>query len=376
MKEINLGRILMENRRRRGITQDELAEYLGVSKAAVSKWETETTYPDIAMLPKLAAYFDLTIDELMGYEPQMDREEIQRQRDNLAREFSTLPFREAKEHCLEMARKYYSCYPFLFRAASLLVNHAMLAPTKEETCQVYEEAKSLFLRIRQNAGDLYLEKEALYMEAYCLLAQNRPKEALALLKPEELLSDPVEPLLAMAYRMDGDTAQARQVLQTGIYRELLALFNLLAMYLDLCQDNSEAFEATVSRIQSLSHAFSMERLHPAVMLSCYLAIAQGWAAADNTEQAYRALEQYVELVTSDMYPLSLHGDSYFYLIDGWLEELANLDKYPPREEAVIRRSMTQALEENPAFAGLSGEARFQNLVRRLKENEKKNRENS
>ena len=40
MKEINLGRILIENRHKRGITQEELASYLGVSKAAVSKWET------------------------------------------------------------------------------------------------------------------------------------------------------------------------------------------------------------------------------------------------------------------------------------------------------------------------------------------------
>ena len=40
MKEINLGRVLTENRRRRGMTQDQLAEHLGVSKAAVSKWET------------------------------------------------------------------------------------------------------------------------------------------------------------------------------------------------------------------------------------------------------------------------------------------------------------------------------------------------
>ena len=40
MKEINLGRIRVENRHERGITQDELAVYMGVSKAAVSKWET------------------------------------------------------------------------------------------------------------------------------------------------------------------------------------------------------------------------------------------------------------------------------------------------------------------------------------------------
>ena len=44
MREIHLERILAEQRRSRGITQDELAEFLGVSKAAVSKWETDLSH--------------------------------------------------------------------------------------------------------------------------------------------------------------------------------------------------------------------------------------------------------------------------------------------------------------------------------------------
>lgn len=40
MREINLGRVLIENRHRLGVTQEELASHIGVSKAAVSKWET------------------------------------------------------------------------------------------------------------------------------------------------------------------------------------------------------------------------------------------------------------------------------------------------------------------------------------------------
>lgn len=40
MKEINLGHILIENRHKHGITQEQLAAYMDVSKAAVSKWET------------------------------------------------------------------------------------------------------------------------------------------------------------------------------------------------------------------------------------------------------------------------------------------------------------------------------------------------
>lgn len=40
MKKLNIGRILIEKRHERGITQEKLAEYIGVSKASVSKWET------------------------------------------------------------------------------------------------------------------------------------------------------------------------------------------------------------------------------------------------------------------------------------------------------------------------------------------------
>lgn len=44
MREMNLGRILIENRRKRGFTQDELAAHMGVSKGAVSKWETGVSH--------------------------------------------------------------------------------------------------------------------------------------------------------------------------------------------------------------------------------------------------------------------------------------------------------------------------------------------
>ena len=44
MREMNLGRILIENRRKRGITQDEPAAHMGVSKGAVSKWETGVSH--------------------------------------------------------------------------------------------------------------------------------------------------------------------------------------------------------------------------------------------------------------------------------------------------------------------------------------------
>ena len=69
MKAINIARKLVTKRREKGITQEDVALYIGVSKASVSKWETGKSYPDITFLPQLATYFNVSIDELMGYSP-------------------------------------------------------------------------------------------------------------------------------------------------------------------------------------------------------------------------------------------------------------------------------------------------------------------
>ena len=50
----------------RGITQERLAEAVGVTVQTVSRWENGVTLPDIALLPRLADYFDTTADDLLG----------------------------------------------------------------------------------------------------------------------------------------------------------------------------------------------------------------------------------------------------------------------------------------------------------------------
>lgn len=72
-------------------------------------------------------------------------------------------------------------------------------------------------------------------------------------------------------------------------------------------------------------------------------------ALGNTEQALDVLAQYTELAISDIYPLRLHGDKFFNLLDEWLEDELVLGSFPPRDETLIRHSITQALSENPPF---------------------------
>ena len=67
MSNLKIGDKIRTKRRERNLTQEELASMLHVSKAAVSKWENEESYPDITLLPKIAQLFHITMDELFDY---------------------------------------------------------------------------------------------------------------------------------------------------------------------------------------------------------------------------------------------------------------------------------------------------------------------
>lgn len=70
--ENTLGRRISAARKKMGMTQDQLAEQLGVTAQAVSKWEHDQSCPDITMLPKLAGIFGITTDQLLGIAPDQE----------------------------------------------------------------------------------------------------------------------------------------------------------------------------------------------------------------------------------------------------------------------------------------------------------------
>ncbi|BCJ98286.1 helix-turn-helix domain-containing protein [Anaerocolumna chitinilytica] len=91
---------IAELRREKGVGQQELAEVLGVSFQSVSKWENGITMPDITLLPDIAEYFHISVDELLGLKPLHRQEYIPSGTDN--RDTSN-----GKEKTLYKNRKYF-----------------------------------------------------------------------------------------------------------------------------------------------------------------------------------------------------------------------------------------------------------------------------
>ncbi len=74
---MEIGKQIKQLRLRRGITQEAMAQHLGITAQAVSKWERGAATPDIAMLPELSAYFGVTIDDLFSLSDETRIERIQ-----------------------------------------------------------------------------------------------------------------------------------------------------------------------------------------------------------------------------------------------------------------------------------------------------------
>ncbi len=73
---MEIGHIIRAKRRAKGLTQEQVAEALGVSAPAVSKWEGNLSFPDVTLLPRLARLLGTDLNGLMAFQEELSRQEV------------------------------------------------------------------------------------------------------------------------------------------------------------------------------------------------------------------------------------------------------------------------------------------------------------
>ena len=73
---MKINEIIRERRLKKGLTQAQVAKYLGVSAPAVNKWEKGTTYPDLVLLPALARLLDTDLTTLLSFQEDLSEKEV------------------------------------------------------------------------------------------------------------------------------------------------------------------------------------------------------------------------------------------------------------------------------------------------------------
>ena len=176
---MKIKQIIKEKRKQLGLTQENIAEYLGVSTPAVSKWENGTTYPDITLLPGLARLLKTDLNTLMSFTEEMSEVEI----NNVVTKVQSIIQEDGVEQgfqfALEQVRAFPTCENLIYSLGVFLQPSLELQPIDQQN-KYREELAKLYFRIR-NSENIEIKKEAISYLFYLYCKKREYDKATALL---------------------------------------------------------------------------------------------------------------------------------------------------------------------------------------------------
>lgn len=149
--KIELAENIRRFRKQRGITQEQLAEAMGVTVGAVSKWETGSSVPDIGLIIALAELFDTSVDSLLGY--GLEKGALQRSLDELKEAFIHKRFDQAAPLAEKLLLKYPNNFEVVHKSALLFNMKGMEQRSNRDlarSLELYERALEL---VEQNTAE-------------------------------------------------------------------------------------------------------------------------------------------------------------------------------------------------------------------------------
>ncbi len=382
MKEIQIANIIVKRRREMGLTQDELAMNLGITKASVSKWETGLSYPDIVMLPRLASLFNISIDELLNYTPQLSQQKITGLYQKLAKDFAEKPFMEVHQECEALIKKYYSCFPFLRQMCILYLNHYPMAGNEEASIRILQQIVKLSEHIKSECNDASIIQEVMSIEAmtHLIMSQIYAPTNSELSKQElgtifDLLGKDIKPplgsneVLINAYQLMGDIEKSKQLCQVQICSNLMSMLSSFPNLINLYADQPERMDEICHRLVQLLEIFDIQNLNPNMAAGCYYQVATIYMMQQKTEDALGMLKRYLTACINLFKNMTIHGDNFFDLLDNWLHN-NNMQVQPPRSPQLVYDSVINSFGKGSLFEAFSQDKKIKSMLAQLRRNVK------
>jgi len=287
---MNIHETIFSLRRERGYTQERLADMLGVSIAAVSKWETCNAYPDITLLPKLAEIFDCSVVYLLGYNTQ-----IKKTAADIVAEANTYYHAGNAEKALELLAHASKRYPANTHLMFELARHKLLATRgkgKNERELLESEAFTLFSAVAENDPVVARKSWAMNYLAnlYCLRGDYEHAKTCCSQIGSNIPG--LFPQLTQAAIIAQSDVSAKDNLKLLLDRtiyEFSQLFSWYATVLYRTQDSDAVISKCTWAIKILSEAATDSRFG-AELSACYELLAWAYASQNAFDDAWCALE--------------------------------------------------------------------------------------
>jgi len=356
--ELMIGKVIAEARRSKGLTQEGLASAVGVTSAAVSKWETAASYPDITLLPPLARALGLTLDELLNFHGQPSKDEVEEIIGRLSKVFDTQGYSAGMSACEETLKEYPSCGLLKMNIGGLYVRYISMALEGESDADgimdaICQRLSSLLEQAEEEVHEPSELQAARLLRISSLIMLGRYDEAEQLL--DSLPEDPQldsDAMYISLYMSKGDLDKAERLSEKMLLRSVTNAGTVLTSLCGVAskQGDMERARKFADTYIALTELFGMDN-SSGIYLQLQLAVKE-----NDIGRAAKLTQQYVDARLVSTYDYS--NNPFFSLLQTRIPSPTMLTAM----NQVLLRSL-----ESESFRSLRGEPQFEDAVSRLRD---------
>ena len=237
---MSIGSTIKRLRHENDITQEQLAEYLGITSRAISQWECDRTAPDISYIPALCHIFDVSSDVLLGIDIARNNEIMQNYLDKALDEEYQGNFTTSVDILREANRKFPKSYKIMQRLASALVCVYCRKGSKE-----YDEVFGLCNRILAECTESNIRYDALETLGLAYWYAGKHNEMLKLAEDMPRSHYSYEHFMLYRWKGDADFVKCQEYI-SYLINQLVEMIGCISRHR---HDNDEMFYSTVEQIE-------------------------------------------------------------------------------------------------------------------------------
>lgn len=223
--------IIKEKRTKQGLTQEQIANYLGVSTPAVNKWEKGISYPDITLLPALARILRIDLNTLLSFKEDLSEQEIGNFANELSTTIRTKGFHLAFEKAMDKIQEYPTCDKLIFTIAAVLQGGIYMFGVENK--EFYEEhIEKLYERV-SNGNDIEVRNQAMPMLINKYLERKKFEKAQTCIDNFPNVIYDKKLLQGNLYIQSGQLHKAAELFEQKLLSTTTELFTILTSMIDI-----------------------------------------------------------------------------------------------------------------------------------------------
>lgn len=292
--EPKIGAKLTELRKEKGLTQNQLAEMLGISAPAVSKWENDSSYPDITLLCPLARALDTNVDTLLSFEETLSDREIEEKLNILLETTMKEGYETGEQMLFDLLHKYPGSCALKYNAALAWDTFLLLFPTADNELQEKWKGykKELLTDLRSSGTSAYQQTAVLNL-ALMAIHDGRLDRGEQLLKEIPEHSADTAPAWFQLYTERNQPEEALRLMQKRLYTLIRqAAFCLTAMMSPKITDDHEHALRICEVYKTIDQLFGLGGMYDGMFLDIYLRM-------ERYDDAAACFVRYIDAMTGE-----------------------------------------------------------------------------